>query len=126
MSVGFKKVTGIDLDDEGLALATKNCEQTHTRFPFTEFELIKCDASMYSIPDSMTVIFFFNPFGPQTMKQVVGNILESLVRAPRKIWVIYQNPVNENIFIQSGFKMIWCIQSKNYVDISLLVIGESK
>lgn len=121
MSAGFNKVTGIDLDEEGILIAKKNCGQTQARFPAAEFELIRCDASVYRIPDSVNVIFLFNPFGEQTMRQVVQNINESLKRAPRKFKVIYQNPVHESVFTQSDFDIAWRLQSKKHIDISLLV-----
>lgn len=106
ISKGFRKVSGIDLDKEGLKNATIACTEINKRYRKTEFEIINADAARFVIPDSVNVIFMFNPFGERTMQEVIKNIKRSFELSPRRICIIYQNPVFEKLFYDSGFKSI--------------------
>lgn len=107
ISKGFRKVTGIDLDKEGLQNASNACKEISKRFTNTEFEILNTDAARFIIPDSINVIFMFNPFGEKTMMEVIKNIKKSFQLSPRRICIIYQNPVLEKQFYDAGFKSIY-------------------
>jgi hypothetical protein len=47
------------------------------------------------------VLFFFNPFDASIMRRVFDNLIESLQVNPRKIWIIYNNPIHVDVIIQS-------------------------
>jgi len=107
ISKGFRKVTGIDLDKEGLQNATIACNELVRRYPKTEFEIMNVDAANFDIPTSINVIFMFNPFGERTMQEVIKNIKKSFQLSPRRICIIYQNPVLEKQYYDAGFKSIY-------------------
>lgn len=71
ISIGFHKVSGIDLDKEGLQNATVACNEISKRFNNSDFEIDNIDAATYDIPNSINVIFMFNPFGKKTMIEVI-------------------------------------------------------
>lgn len=56
------------------------------------------DAATTDISDR-TIYYMFNPFGPHTMNQVVTNIEKSLRMNPRKVTIIYVNPVHRSLRI---------------------------
>jgi predicted RNA methylase len=123
ISIGIKKVSGIDLDEMGLKLAKLNCAKTKSRYNGGEYEIINTDAAHYLIPESVSVIFMYNPFGAETMRLVIENIKKSIKNKLRPVWIIYQNPSCEAEFINAGFISVKRIASKNFIDLSVLKIG---
>lgn len=93
MSLGFNKVTGIDIDPEAIASAIKNCSLAKDIFPKTQFEVLYHDAATYVIPTDINVIFLCNPFGQDTLKIVVENISKSYKADPREMYLLYFNPL---------------------------------
>ena len=91
-------MSGIDLDEQGLLYANENCLKTKQKYKTSEYEIRNADASQFEIPQSVNLIFMFNPFGEETMKLVINHILLSYKKFPRTVWVLYQNPICENIF----------------------------
>ncbi len=106
ISLNFKKVTGIDLDKHGLVYADLVAKAISKKYIKTELEILNTDAAVYNFASSINVVFFFNPFGEKTMKQVINNLMKSLELHPRKISVIYQRPDHEHLFIDAGFQLV--------------------
>lgn len=75
MLLNFKKVFGIDLDESGIEKAVSNCTQMQKNGYTTIFNIQNADATRYDIPEGINVIYMFNPFGEQTMKTVLENII---------------------------------------------------
>jgi SAM-dependent methyltransferase len=100
---GFKKITGIDISEKFCAETRKNLEPLRELFPGVSFHVLLQDAFYYEIPTDVSVIFIFNPFDEVIMSGVVKNILESQEKNPRPLWIIYINPLYENLFIENGF-----------------------
>jgi hypothetical protein len=48
------------------------------------------------------VFYFFNPFGPQVLRQVLEKIQTSLLSAPREVLFIYCNPLHPEVFQDVG------------------------
>jgi precorrin-6B methylase 2 len=49
--------------------------------------------------DDTTVIFMFNPFGAKTLQEVVDCLHLSLRRKPRRLRIVYANPVHEKVLL---------------------------
>jgi hypothetical protein len=47
--------------------------------------------------DGVTLFFVFNPFGEETMRQVIARITRSVQAQPRSIRLVYINPKQEHI-----------------------------
>ena len=56
------------------------------------------DAAEFEIPDEMCVLYFFNPFGKYTLQLIADNLAHSLERQPRKVYIIYGNPIHAEVF----------------------------
>jgi SAM-dependent methyltransferase len=98
----FKKITGVEFSPELHEIAKKNIKSfTNRKRKCTALESVCEDAVEYSLPIEPTVYYFFNPFNRALFCQVISNIERSLKEAPREAYVIYMNPVNNDLFVDS-------------------------
>ncbi len=100
---GFKKIMGVDIYPKFCEEARANLADVQQKFSDVEFRVILKNARHFSIPADSMVIFLFNPFTEVIVAEVAQHILESQVEHPRTIWIIYMNPMHENIFLEQGF-----------------------
>jgi hypothetical protein len=59
------------------------------------------DATLFSDIDQYTYFFFYNPFLGNVLKLTIEQIKQSLIRNPRKITILYQNPIGHDLFVNS-------------------------
>lgn len=104
----FTRIIGIELSEMLCAKARENLEFYYRKAgkESPEYLVIAADASQFDLPDDVTIVYLFNPFGPELLRGVVGKIEESLQRKPRKCTVIYLNPWFEDEFLSRGFKPV--------------------
>jgi len=117
---GFKQVTGIDFSKELCDAAKENLALTKQKIPTLNYTIINNDAFYFDIPGDVDCIFFFNPFDEMIMNAVVNNILKSLKKHPRKITILYVNPLHKEIFIKAGFKETWHRKKMRYLEAVIL------
>ncbi|MGN6603332.1 MAG: hypothetical protein ACTHK8_12840 [Ginsengibacter sp.] len=117
---GFKKITGIEFSQKLCVDAEANVDQAEALFANTVFKILNEDAACYKIENDQNFFFFFNPFDEVVMLEVVKNILLSLKQNPRKIFVIYINPVHKEIFLSAGFNEEWHFRKMEYLEFSIL------
>ena len=117
---GFKKVTGIDFSKSLCEKAKNNLASTKSKIADFAYTIINNDAFYFEIPEDADYIFLFNPFDEIIMSGVVNNILASLQAFPRKLTIIYVNPLHKNLFSKAGFKEIWHHKKMQYLEVSLL------
>lgn len=118
---GFKNITGVDFVQSFCQEAAWNIEKVQPQFPATKFEVYCEDATQYKIGNDQTVFFFFNPFDEKIMLAVVKNILASLKISPRRILVVYINPLHKEIFLSAGFYEEYFFRKMKYLEFSILV-----
>lgn len=117
---GFKSITGIDFSESLCREAEYNIEKIKPLFPATNFKIICDDVVNYTIENDTNVFFFFNPFDEVIMLRVVKNILLSLKQNPRKIYIIYVNPLHKEIFLSAGFEEEYYLKKMEYLEFSIL------
>ena len=117
---GFKKVTGIDFSKELCDAAKDNLAITKQKIPALHYEIINNDAFYFKIPSDVDCIFFFNPFDETIMSGVTNNISASLQQHPRKMYIIYVNPLHKELFIMAGFKETWYSKKMKYLEAVIL------
>jgi len=120
---GFKKVTGLDFAKDLCETAKENLSITKQKIPALEYKIINNDAFYFEIPDDVDCIFFFNPFDEIIMSAVVNNIFASLKNNPRKITIIYVNPLHKEQFLKAGYKETWYSKKMKYLEVSILEIA---
>lgn len=87
--LGAKYSIGIEFDDELYTAAEAN--RMSSKFQRST-QFVHLDASKFKVPDDASIFFLFNPFGAETMANVIKNIESSIQAKPLKIWVIYYYP----------------------------------
>lgn len=117
---GFGQVTGIDFSKTLCELAKENLEKTKTKIPSLKYKVINNDAFYYEIPANTDCIFLFNPFDEIIMSAVVNNINQSLQNNPRKISIIYVNPLHKEYFLKAGFRQTWYSKKMRHIDAVIL------
>lgn len=117
---GFKSITGIDFSEALCAEAEMNIEKIKPFSPSVNFKILCDDVVNYAIKNDDNVFFFFNPFDDVVMLQVVKNILFSLKQKPRKVIVVYINPLHKEIFLSAGFEEEYYLKKMQYLEFSIL------
>ncbi|MBU1726821.1 MAG: class I SAM-dependent methyltransferase [Candidatus Omnitrophica bacterium] len=85
----LKKVLGVDLNEEMLAVARRNLKTF--KYLNSPVEFICADAASFDVRE-ITVFFLYNPFGYKTLIGVIRKIKESLLENPRNIRIVYFCP----------------------------------
>lgn len=123
---GAKKITGIDFSKEFCTAAEKNMAATRQHCPGLEYTIIHNDAFYYDIPEDVDGIFLFNPFDEVILEGVVERILESHEKRPRKITIIYANPLHKEVFTDAGCKEVYHYQNLKYLEVVVLELGDER
>ncbi|WP_461255406.1 hypothetical protein [Treponema sp. R80B11-R83G3] len=59
------------------------------------------DAALFADIDQYTYFFMYNPFIGNILELTIEQIKQSLIRNPRKITILYQNPIGHDLFVNS-------------------------
>lgn len=99
----FKRVVGVEFSPELCAIARANARIIEQQHPATApVEVILSDAADYLIRADENVFYLFNPFQRAVMAQLVDNLVTSLRRHPRPVWIIYNHPLHKEVFEAAG------------------------
>jgi SAM-dependent methyltransferase len=93
----WRRVIGLDISPEFARLAKQNVASLRARR--TEVEIIQTDAAQFLVPDDVTVVFLYNPFRGDVMRETLSRILESVDRTPRRVRILYGNPHEHQVFL---------------------------
>lgn len=119
-NMGITKVSGIDFSKEFCADANENLLTTQHRLKDTQFKIYNNDAFYFEITHDVDCIFMFNPFDEIIMSGVAENIETSLGKHPRKMTIIYFNPMQKHLFLDLGYKVIYQQKKLTYLDAVVL------
>lgn len=117
---GFNKISGVDFSKEFCDVAISNLTITKQNLPIINYSVIEADAAVTNIPDDVDCIFLFNPFDEEIMKKVLQQIKASINDNPRKLSVIYANPLYKKLFLEEGFTETYYTKKLYYFEISML------
>lgn len=99
----FKRIVGIELSEQLHAVAVSNVAlYKPDNQACTTFDLKCMDALKYDFGTAPMVLFLFDPFGRDILKQVVANLDASLRAAPREAYVVYVYPQFEDVLAASS------------------------
>jgi len=101
---GFTQIIGIDISKKLCDAAAKVCKNIVARHPGTSVQIENVDARHYDIPESVGVIFLFNPFDALVMEEFIKKVFESLGRKNRPLKILYANPQCKQQWLDAGFK----------------------
>lgn len=117
--LGAKKISGIELSKDLYLSAKENLEKTKLTTPNLQYKLYNNDAFYFEIERDVDCIFMFNPFDETVMAAVFANIKASLRKSPRKITIIYINPVQKQVLCDFGFKETFHFKKLHYLEGSI-------
>jgi SAM-dependent methyltransferase len=117
---GYTKITGIDFSEKFCEDARHNLNNVKKTFPKIHYTVYAADAMNYDIPPTADCLFLFNPFDVVVMTAVVFNIMDSARMHPREIFVVYANPLYEDLFVEEGFKKIFHTKEMKYLEAAIL------
>jgi SAM-dependent methyltransferase len=104
---GFKKVIGVELDANLCLVARRNLEINKGRIKYCNYDVCNEDAANYVFPENLNVVFMYNTFGTQLMREVLKKLTakpnshaQSMRHEP--LYIIYLNPIYAKVFVKFG------------------------
>lgn len=86
---GFSEVIGVELSPSLVDTARRNAERLGRR----NVRFVVADAGTFDDYDRATHIYMYNPFPCPVMAQVMEQVGGSLQRRPRRLTIVYRNPL---------------------------------
>jgi precorrin-6B methylase 2 len=102
----FRRVIGVEISPELHEIAKQNLQRSRQLRRCPTIELVNSDALEYPIPDDVTVAYFFNPFRGRTFDSVTRRLAESVERTPRRVTIVYMNPLEEQTLLEAGARLV--------------------
>lgn len=96
----FSRVDGVELSPELVQIGNMNLK----RAGFDKGRIVQADATAYQGLDAYTFFYMYNPFTDAMVERTLSNIVKSHARRPRKITLVYMNPVSDKIVRAAGFR----------------------
>jgi SAM-dependent methyltransferase len=98
----FRRIIGVELLPELHAIAQDNVRRySNPQQQCHSFELHCGDARSFPLPPEPLVIFLFDPFPEEILREVIVEIERSLQQTPRKLFLAYQNPISGWVIAES-------------------------
>ncbi len=117
----FKKVVGIEFSGELCAIARKNIEIYRAKTGVTTpIEIIESDVVKYVFRNDENVFYMANPFNDLVIKELLVRMRESLGRHPRKILLIYNNPLFRETVAKCDY--LHSVAEYHFLDSSIFLI----
>lgn len=104
----FRKIVGVELLSELHRVAEENiAEHKSETEQCSEIECIHSDATEFAFLPEPSIVYLFNPLPRAGLVQMLGKLRQSLKDAPRRVILIYHNPLLERVISDCGsFKRI--------------------
>jgi SAM-dependent methyltransferase len=96
----FGRVDGVELSTEMALIAKRNFETLHVAEGRVGIHNI--DACDFDGLDNFNYVYLFNPFPSPVFARFFARVVSSIVRRPRKLTIIYNNPACHDQIDSSG------------------------
>jgi SAM-dependent methyltransferase len=99
----FRRIVGVELLPALHRAALENLSKykSESQKCFA-VESICADATEFAFPAEPTVLYLFNPFPEAGLRRVIANLEQSLREHPRAVYVLYHNPLLEEVLSESA------------------------
>jgi hypothetical protein len=91
-------VLGVELSGELIEVARRNAARLGRR----NVRFLQADAGAFRDYDRVTHVYMYNPFPCTVMQQVLANLGTSLTNVPRRLRIVYRNPLCHGAIVASG------------------------
>ncbi len=102
----FRRVDGVELSEALVKIARENLR----KLGIAKASVFHCDAAEFKHFDPYTFLYLSNPFPRTVMTVVTRNLAASLENSPRRMVLIYYNPVDRDLFEDLGFEQVNAFQ----------------
>jgi SAM-dependent methyltransferase len=108
----FKEIIGVELSPRLSDIARKNAARFAELYPDrTRVRIVTGNAVEFPVPSGDVVMFLFNPFGDEPLREVLVNVERALSCDRRRIYVVYINPKFHSVFDGSRALVRRCAKS---------------
>jgi SAM-dependent methyltransferase len=99
----FRRIVGVELLPALHQAAQENLGRYRSELQkcFT-LESICADATEFPLPTEALVLYLFNPLPEAGLRRMIANLEEGLRSHPRKVYVLYHNPLLGHVLEESG------------------------
>lgn len=100
----YKELIGIEFSKEIYDIATDNINKfksIHNRSH--NFKLLYMDATQYSFPEENIVLFLYNPFHGQVLKNFIENLRKHAEMTEKDFIIIYHYPMFSDLYDEQNF-----------------------
>lgn len=95
----FRAIVGVELSPALAQVARRNAAVVAGRHPQrTAVRIEVADASSFALPAGDLVLFMYHPFAEPLVARVAAAVDAALAQAPRRLDVVYYNPVGGRCF----------------------------
>ena len=99
----FRRIVGVELLPALNRVAQENLRKyTSATQKCFALESVCADACQFEFPAEPTVLYLFNPLSESGLAMVIENLERSLKAHPRKVFVLYHNPLLERVVARCG------------------------
>ncbi|MGB0076212.1 MAG: class I SAM-dependent methyltransferase [Candidatus Sulfotelmatobacter sp.] len=99
----FRRIVGVELLPALHQAAQENLSKYRSESQKCfALESICADATEFVFPTEPMVLYLFNPFPQSGLRRMMANLEQSLRTHPREVYVLYHNPLLENVVSESG------------------------
>lgn len=95
----FSRLLGVELDPDLVADARR-------LNPDPRVEVVQADATTWTLPDDVGVVYLFNPFGPAGLFSLAREVRASRARRPRPLLVVLANPRDLAPLLAVGLEVV--------------------
>ena len=97
----FRRILGVELLPKLHEIAIQNFKKYRRESQKCfALESICADATTFRFPPEPTVLYLFHPLSESGLRKVITNLEQSLTEFPRQIFVLYHNPLLENVMLE--------------------------
>ncbi|HUA15659.1 MAG TPA: class I SAM-dependent methyltransferase [Verrucomicrobiae bacterium] len=100
----FRRIVGVELLPSLHAIAVENLKtyRNESQKCFA-LESVCADAVRMTFPEGPLIIYLFHPFTETDLRRVVSRIEQNLEANPRRLFLLYLNPVLDHVFHESKY-----------------------
>jgi SAM-dependent methyltransferase len=114
----FRRIVGIEFAPLLADTARSNLKSYRGgRQRCTAIEVITVDATEYALTPEPQVLYFYSPFAPSVLDQVVQNIEGSLQRSPRELLILFSGSLKMRDSAFGSHPKFERLQRGHYMDI---------
>jgi SAM-dependent methyltransferase len=96
----FRKIIGVEISPELHALSRRNIASYKGEQRCSDIHPVCMDFTKFEFPEAPLFIFLYNPASPYLTNVVARNLMRSLNKRPREVWILYVTP-HKDVFAEA-------------------------